>query len=198
MSFQGSSLSGVDVFNFPVSNCDSMYGIWFTREACQRLIGQGLCWRLLILTSSAQHVLNFQILIRIAGVHPWFSPKPYLLHKQFGHSEPLSSVRVVGTPKKSKFEDSSQGPILKAGLYKDKQSQACLCTHTQQMEGLREIEKLCHGRNLYLLRVLQLQGLQARQNYIQISGFEEVIAAVVCRVDSKTLRMEIGSSSGDR
>ena len=37
-------------------------------------------------------------------------------------SEPLSSIRVVGTPKKSKFEDSSQGPILKAGLYKDKQS----------------------------------------------------------------------------
>lgn len=51
--------------------------------------------------------------------------KPHCSHEGFRHSEPLPSIRVLGTLSKSKFPSAGEGPALQSGLSKGKPFQTC-------------------------------------------------------------------------
>ena len=82
-----------------------------TREVHQRLSIHDIDWVLAIQTPSVSYIPTIQTSRRKAGVQH----KPYCLHKQSGHREPLFSVQGMGGNfRKFKFPDGWS--ILQAGL----------------------------------------------------------------------------------
>lgn len=110
-SFQESSSGGVtlEARNSPSNECHSSCEMLSTREAAHyRLSVQGFYWTLIAQAACARQIPKFQAARGKAGVQH----KTYRLHKQLRCSEPLLSIRGIGTLLNPKFPDASQRPVL--------------------------------------------------------------------------------------
>ena len=172
MSFHESSLSGVDVFNF--SRIKLWQHVWnmvyrgslLETDWPGTLLEAGYldilclaCTEILVSNKESRcssMVQSSTISFAQTVWAPWATLYQSVSHcLQLGWWEP---------PKNPSLKTPAKGQSWKQDLIRISSLRpACAHIHTQ-MEGFREIEKLCHGHNLYLLRVLQLQGLWARQN----------------------------------